>query len=67
MAYGHARFEARLAAQGGTTTVALHQANETPRQQENKQPKQEGITGWPAARWQNEARQVPRVVDRRSR
>jgi len=50
MAYGHARFEARQAAQGGTTTVALHQANETPRQQENKQPKQEGITGWPAAR-----------------
>jgi len=60
-------FEARHAAQGGTTAAALSQVNATPRQQKNKQPRQEGITGWPSARWQNEARHLPRMVDRRPR
>jgi hypothetical protein len=62
-------FEARHAAQGGTTTTAKTGNSAAPRQQDSQsqQPRQEDITGWPAARWQNEARHLPRVVDRRPR
>jgi len=45
-------FETRHAAQGGTTTTAKTGSSAAPRQQDNQnqQPRQEGITGWPAAR-----------------
>jgi len=61
-------FEARHAAQGGTTTTARTGTSAAPQQQDNQnqQPRQEGNTGWPAARWQNEGRHLPPVGDRRS-
>jgi len=45
-------FEARHAAQGGTATTAKTGSSAAPRRQDNQnqQPRQEGITGWPAAR-----------------
>lgn len=53
MACGHDCFEARHAAQGGTATTAKTGSSAAPRRQDNQnqQPRQEGITGWPTARW----------------
>jgi hypothetical protein len=63
-------FEARHAAQGGTTTTAKTGNSAAPRHQGSRTAKannQGKKTGWPAARWQNEARHLPRGADRRPR